>query len=131
MGESIFYFFFFFLRDCVNERRYLSALRRCKSSVNKLCLNKKKEYPSSSFIQETQSTQRRNNIIHSHTPEQTPHFDTRSEIYPSRTLVKNAIMKTFKSAQNIGSRARKCIWHCFSCEMGYLSTRLRSFTKGS
>ena len=65
----------------------------------------------------------------SRTPEQTPHFDTRSEIKPSRTLVKNEIMKTFKSAQNIGNRARKCIWHCFSCEMGYLSTRLRSFTR--
>ena len=39
------------------------------------------------------------------------------------------IMKTFKSAQNIGNRARKCIWHCFSCEMGYLSTRFRSFTR--
>ena len=38
-------------------------------------------------------------------------------------------MKTFKSAQSIGNRARKCIWHCFSCEMGYLSTRLRSFTR--
>ena len=60
---------------------------------------------------------------------QTPHFDTRSEINPSRTLVKNEIMKTFKSAQNIGNRARKCIWHCFSCEMGYLSTRLQSFTR--
>ena len=68
-------------------------------------------------------------IASSCTPEQTPHFDTRSEIYPSRTLVKNEIMKTFKSAQNIGNRARKCIWHCFSCEMGYLSTRLRPFTR--
>ena len=34
--------------------------------------------------------------IFSHTPKQTPHFDTRSEIYPSRTLVKNEIMKTLK-----------------------------------
>ena len=65
----------------------------------------------------------------SRTPKQTPHFDTRSEIYPSRTLAKNEIMKTFKSAQNIGNHARKCIWHCFSYEMGYLSTRLRSFTR--
>ena len=64
----------------------------------------------------------------SRTPKQTPHFDTRSEIYPPRTLVKNKIMKTFKCAQNIGYRARKCIWHCFPCEMGYLSIRLRSFT---
>ena len=66
---------------------------------------------------------------HSRTPKQTPHFDTRSEINPSRTLVKNKIMKMLKSAQNIGNRARKCIWHCFSCEMGYLSSRLRSFTR--
>ena len=65
----------------------------------------------------------------SRTPKQTLHFDTRSEIYPSRTLVKNEIMKTFKSAQNIGNRARKCIWLCFSCEMGYLITRLQSFTR--
>ena len=57
-------------------------------------------------------------IIISHTPKQTPHFNTKSEINPSRTLVKNEIMKTFKSAQNIVNRARKCIWHCFSCEMG-------------
>ena len=63
------------------------------------------------------------------TPKQTPQFDTRSEINPSHTLAKNEIMKTFKSAQNIGNRASKCIWHCFSCEMGYLSTRLRSFTR--
>ena len=27
------------------------------------------------------------------------------------------------------NHARKCIWHCFSCEMDYLSTRLRSFTR--
>ena len=66
---------------------------------------------------------------YSRTLKQTPHVDTRSEINPSRTRVKNEIMKTFKSAQNIGNRARKCIWHCFSCEMGYLSTRLRSFTR--
>ena len=69
----------------------------------------------------------------SRTPKQTPHFDTRSEINPSRTLVKNEIMKTLKSSQNIGNRARKCIWHCIwhgiSCEMGYLNTRLRSFTR--
>ena len=39
-------------------------------------------------------------ILHySRTPKQTPHFDTRSEIYPSRTLVKNEIMKTSKTAQ--------------------------------
>ena len=57
------------------------------------------------------------NNFYSRTPKQTPHFDTRSEINPSRTLVKNEIMKTFKSAQNIGNRARKCVWHCFSCEM--------------
>ena len=36
----------------------------------------------------------------SRTPKQTPHFDTRSEINPSRTRVKNEIMKT---AQNIGN----------------------------
>ena len=66
-------------------------------------------------------------IINYRTPKQTPHFDTRSEINPSRTLVKNEIMKTLKSAPNIGNRARKCIWHCLSCEMGYLSTRLRYF----
>ena len=65
----------------------------------------------------------------SHTPKQTPHSDTRSEIYPYRTLAKNENMKTPKNAQNIGNHARKCIWHCFSCEMGYLSTRLRSFTR--
>ena len=50
----------------------------------------------------------------SRTPKQTPHFDTRPEINPSRTLVKNEIMKTFKNAQNIGNRARKCI----SSQMG-------------
>ena len=38
-------------------------------------------------------------------------------------------MKTPKSLQNIGNRAIKCIWHCFSCEMDYLSTRLRSFNR--
>ena len=37
-------------------------------------------------------------VSSSRTPRQTPHFDTRSEINPSRTLVKNEIMKTFKSA---------------------------------
>ena len=37
------------------------------------------------------------------TPRQTPHFDTKSEIYPSRTLVKNEIMKT-------------CTKHRKSCE---------------
>ena len=68
-------------------------------------------------------------IHNSRTPKQTPHFDTRSEINPSRTLVNNEFMKTFKSAQNMVNRARKCIWHCFSCEMGYLSTRLRSCTR--
>ena len=71
-------------------------------------------------------------MVYSRTPKQTPHFDTSSEIYPqypSRTLAKNEIMKMFKSAQNIGNRARKCTCHCFSCEMGYLSTRLRSFTR--
>ena len=48
-----------------------------------------------------------------------PTFDTRSEIYPSRTLVKNEIMKKFKSAQNIGNRARKCI----SCYVPVLDHR--------
>ena len=37
----------------------------------------------------------------SRTPKQTPHFDTKSEITPYRTLVQNEIMKTFKSAQHI------------------------------
>ena len=52
----------------------------------------------------------------SRTPKQTPHFDTRSEINPSRTLVKYEIMKTLKvhktseivreNAYGIVSRAR-------------------------
>ena len=56
----------------------------------------------------------RGKTSHSRTPKQTHHFDTRSVLYQYRTLVKNEIMKTFKSAQNSGNRARKCIWHCLS-----------------
>ena len=50
-------------------------------------------------------------ILFSRTPKQTPHFDTRSEINPSRTLVKNEIMKTLK----------KCTKHRKSCEKMHMA----------
>ena len=81
------------------------------------------------IMDNTSTVHEQTKFAFSRTPKQTPHFNTRSEIYPSRTRVKNKIMKTLKSAQNIGNRASKCIWHCFSCDIGYLSTRLRSFTR--
>ena len=66
--------------------------------------------------------------IFSHTTKQTPHFDTRSEIYPSRTLVvKNEIMKTLK-VHKTSEIVRENAYDLVS-RFSFLSTRLRSSTR--
>ena len=47
------------------------------------------------------------------TPKQTPHFDTRSEIYPSRTLVKMKLwkfLKMHKISEIVRDRLRSFLW---------------------
>ena len=40
---------------------------------------------------------------------------------------------SWEQSRETKHRARKCIWHCFSCDMGYLSTRvaIQASPKGS
>ena len=69
----------------------------------------------------------RQNASTIHLPVMFSHSKTNSPLWHQVRDV--PISHSFKNAQNMGNRARKCIWHCFSCEMAYRSTRLRSFTR--